>query len=159
MQLAGWWAEATPAGQRQGKTGNEKQLDSGNPAHRHSRSQPAQQPLAPTGSFTRSPTYVGGVPTQLKTQLARTEAILEDEQLQRQKLVAEFEEVRLRPGGPEPSAVSGCWGVWPREADMGLEGPSGGGVAMHSVTCLLSRLELLSHHAGCPPTPSGLLGL
>lgn len=44
---------------------------------------------------------------QLKTQLERTEAILEDEQMQRQKLTAEFEEVRLCSGGPEPSSLSG----------------------------------------------------
>uniref|UniRef100_A0A2I3GA01 Ribosome-binding protein 1 n=1 Tax=Nomascus leucogenys TaxID=61853 RepID=A0A2I3GA01_NOMLE len=48
-------------------------------------------------------------PVQLKTQLERTEAILEDEQTQRQKLTAEFEEVRPclvalsphQPLGPE----------------------------------------------------------
>lgn len=47
---------------------------------------------------------------QLKTQLERTEAILEDEQTQRQKLMAEFEEVRPYPGDPEPLAVSGMVG-------------------------------------------------
>uniref|UniRef100_A0A8C9JEK1 Ribosome-binding protein 1 n=1 Tax=Panthera tigris altaica TaxID=74533 RepID=A0A8C9JEK1_PANTA len=48
--------------------------------------------LASRGSPPRA--SLCGVSTQLKTQLERTEALLEDEQAQRQKLTAEFEEAQ-----------------------------------------------------------------
>nr|KAF6472374.1 ribosome binding protein 1 [Molossus molossus] len=51
-------------------------------------------PGLPRGSFIRFPKYICGVSMQLKMQLERTEAILEDEQMQRQKLTAEFEEAQ-----------------------------------------------------------------
>lgn len=53
-----------------------------------------RSPWLPRGSFIRFPKHVCGVSMQLKTQLERTEAILEDEQMQRQKLTAEFEEAQ-----------------------------------------------------------------
>lgn len=58
------------------------------------RSHAAQSPGCPGGSAPGSE-HVCGVCMQLKLQLERTEAIPEDEQTQRLKLTAEFEEVRL----------------------------------------------------------------
>lgn len=46
---------------------------------------------------------------QLKTQLEQTEAVLEDEQMQRQKLTAEFEEVKSCLGALSHHL---CWGWW-----------------------------------------------
>lgn len=105
-----------------------------------------RSPGLPRGSFTRFPKDVWGVSTQLKTQLERTEAILEDEQTQRQKLTAEFEEVRPCLGVLSHQL---CWGWW-RVLPLGLL----------LCSCHLPhvhRLELLSHHAGRPSIPNGLV--
>lgn len=110
----GWQAEATPAGQRQGKVGALEAARRWSPPGLSL----FRSPGLLRGSFTRLSKYVCAIPMQLKTQLERTEAILEDEQTQRQKLMAEFEEVRPYPGGPEPLAVRDggkCgpdWWVW-----------------------------------------------
>lgn len=90
----GWQAEATPAGQRQGKVGALGAARRWSPPGLSL----FRSPGLLRGSFTRLSKYVCAIPMQLKAQLERTEAILEDEQTQRQKLMAEFEEVRPYPG-------------------------------------------------------------
>ena len=73
-----------------------------------------------------------GVSTQLKTQLEQTEALLEDEQTQRQKLTAEFEEV-----SPASVAlgVSGTVGVRARVCQVVWPCPSWRGGGCHTVPC------------------------
>lgn len=96
---------------------------------------------------------------QLKMQLERTEAILEDEQMQRQKLTAEFEEVRPCLGGPEPSVV-----LEMVEGVVQAGGCGSGGSFPWGCCCAVGhlpyvyRLVLLSHRAGCPLSPSRLVG-
>lgn len=128
-----WRAEATPAGQRQGKAGT---LEA---ARRWSPPGPSlfRSPGLPRKSFTRFSKYVCDIPMQLKTQLERTEAILEDEQTQRQKLMAEFEEVRPYPGGPEPLAVSGMVG---NVAQTGGCGSGSGGCLPRQWCCTVGHL-------------------
>lgn len=101
-----------------------------------------------------------GVSTQLKTQLEQTEALLEDEQTQRQKLTAEFEEV-----SPASVAlgVSGTVGVRARVCQVVWPCPSwrGGGVphsplprACGSRLLSLATALILSWWA----SPGGLVG-
>lgn len=76
------------------------------------RSQPTREPWVRKKGQRQVPEYVRGVCTQLKTQLERTEALLEDEQTRRQKLTAEFEEVRAGQGAERsrwPPGASAGW--------------------------------------------------
>lgn len=102
-----------------------------------------------------------GVSTQLKTQLERTEALLEDEQTQRQKLTAEFEEVR--------PCLCSPWGIGDSGgAGRGLPGglalslPAGRGGVPHSPLPRACGSRLLSLATALIPSwwasPGGLVG-
>lgn len=86
------------------------------------RSQPTREPWVPKKGQRQVPEYVRGVCTQLKTQLERTEALLEDEQTRRQKLTAEFEEVRAGQGAERSR--------WPPGASAGWAKPHPSGVGI-----------------------------
>lgn len=75
----------------------------------------------PRGVPPQFPQSVCGVSTQLKTQLERTEATLEGEQALRQKLTAEFEEVR--PCSWSSPVCQGPWGVGQESAGRSGLGP------------------------------------
>lgn len=102
-----------------------------------------------------------GVSTQLKTQLERTEALLEDEQAQRQKLTAEFEEVRPCLCSPRGVGDSGGMGRGlPGGLALSLLG-WGGGVP-HSPLPHACGSRLLSLATALIPSwwasPGGLIG-